>query len=293
MALEPQHDQPAPDSLAPEMAKPSPLDRVRRDAPLGLSPFPPIADYAFLSDCETTALVAPSGNVEWMCLPRMDSPSVFGAILDRDAGGFRLGPAEVNVPAARRYLPGHDGAGDELGNRGRRLDHRARRPADRARGTTRSERSATHRRAPTDYDAEHVLLRTIRCVNGEVQVVARLRARVRLRPRAPAVGVHRTTATTRRSPRPRASKSELRLTTDLQLGFEGPRATARHLHEGGRHRLLRAVVDRARAAAHATTMPTSGWCGPRTTGSTGSTAETSPITRGARTSSAPRSRSRA
>src|SRR5207248_638173 len=72
----------------------------------GRSPFPPIADYAFLSDCEVTALVAPSGNVEWMCLPRMDSPSVFGAILDRDGGSFRIGPAEMSVPAGRRYLPG-------------------------------------------------------------------------------------------------------------------------------------------------------------------------------------------
>ena len=73
---------------------------------IGASPFPPIADYAFLSDCETCALVAPSGNVEWMCLPRFDSPSVFGSILDRDAGMFRLGPDGVEVPAARRYLPG-------------------------------------------------------------------------------------------------------------------------------------------------------------------------------------------
>ena len=70
------------------------------------SPFPPIADYAFLSDCQVTALIAPSGNVEWMCLPRMDSPSLFGSILDRDAGGFRLGPADMMVPTARRYLPG-------------------------------------------------------------------------------------------------------------------------------------------------------------------------------------------
>src|ERR1700758_2067453 len=73
---------------------------------LGGSPFPPIADYGFLSDCEVSALVAPSGNVEWLCLPRMDGPSVFAAILDRDAGRFRIGPADVTVPAGRRYLPG-------------------------------------------------------------------------------------------------------------------------------------------------------------------------------------------
>jgi len=70
------------------------------------SPFPPIGEYGFLSDCETTALIAPTGNVEWLCLPRIDSPSVFGAMLDRSAGGFRLGPEGVTVPAARRYLPG-------------------------------------------------------------------------------------------------------------------------------------------------------------------------------------------
>src|SRR5438128_6350319 len=70
------------------------------------SPYPPIADYAFLSDCEVAALVAPSGNVEWLCAPQFDSPSVFSAVLDRDAGRFRLGPADVTVPASRRYLPG-------------------------------------------------------------------------------------------------------------------------------------------------------------------------------------------
>src|SRR3954467_3110714 len=77
-----------------------------KDVLLGHSPFPPIADLAFLSDCETTALIAPSGNVEWLCLPRIDSPSVFGSMLDRDAGGFRFGPSDSMVPAARRYLPG-------------------------------------------------------------------------------------------------------------------------------------------------------------------------------------------
>src|SRR4051812_9168644 len=69
------------------------------------SPFPPIAEYAFLSDCEVTCLVAPSGAVEWMCLPRPDSPSVFTTMLDRSAGAFRLGPHDEMVPAARRYMP--------------------------------------------------------------------------------------------------------------------------------------------------------------------------------------------
>src|SRR5580698_7392678 len=71
-----------------------------------VSPFPPIADYAFLSDCSTTALIAPDGAVEWMCLPRPDSPSVFATLLDRSAGFFRFGPVHSRVPAQRRYVPG-------------------------------------------------------------------------------------------------------------------------------------------------------------------------------------------
>jgi len=70
------------------------------------SPFPPIGDYAFLSDCEVSALVAPGESVEWLCLPRPDSPSVFGALLDRSGGTFVLAPASASVPSQRRYLPG-------------------------------------------------------------------------------------------------------------------------------------------------------------------------------------------
>src|ERR1700722_3457014 len=70
------------------------------------SPFPPIAEYAFLSDCHTGALVAPDGSIDWLCVPRFDAPSLFGALLDRQAGDFRFAPFDVNVPSARIYEPG-------------------------------------------------------------------------------------------------------------------------------------------------------------------------------------------
>src|SRR5215218_7622235 len=66
----------------------------------------PIGDYGFLSEGEVSALVSPNGAVEWMCVPRFDSPSVFGRMLGRHAGTFRIAPVDVTVPADVRYLPG-------------------------------------------------------------------------------------------------------------------------------------------------------------------------------------------
>ncbi|GIH26688.1 hypothetical protein Aph01nite_49980 [Acrocarpospora phusangensis] len=196
----------------------------------GSSPFPPIADYGFLSDCEVTALVASSGNIEWLCLPRLDSPSVFGAILDRSAGRFRLGPADTMVPAARRYLPGtmvlETSWGTPTGwiivrdllligpwHHERELSH-------------------THRRAPTDYDADHVLLRTVRCVSGEVQVTLDCEpvldyGRSPVRWDYTDRGYHQGLATAD------DADIRLRLTTDMRLGFEGGRAMARTLLKEG------------------------------------------------------------
>jgi alpha,alpha-trehalase len=68
--------------------------------------FPPIGSYGFLSDCHTAALVSFSGNVEWLCCPRFDSPSTFAALLDRKAGHMWLRPKGMIVPISRRYSPG-------------------------------------------------------------------------------------------------------------------------------------------------------------------------------------------
>jgi GH15 family glucan-1,4-alpha-glucosidase len=203
------------------------------DSPRGKSPFPPIAEYAFLSDCESTALVAPNGAVEWMCLPRMDSPSVFGSILDRDAGMFRLGPADVEVPAARRYLPGTMVLETSWGTRGGWVivrDVLLIGPWHHER-----DRSHTHRRSPTDYDADHVLLRMLRCVNGEVQITLDCEpvfdyGRVRGEWEYTGPGYHEGVC------RAEGAEVELKLTSDMNIGFEGPRATARTLIKEGETR---------------------------------------------------------
>ncbi|MET9063904.1 glycoside hydrolase family 15 protein [Streptosporangium sandarakinum] len=197
------------------------------------SPFPHIADYAFLSDCESTALVAPSGNVEWLCLPRMDSPSVFAAVLDRDAGGFRIGPTDLRVPSARRYLPGTMVLETSWGSPTGWIvvrDALLMGPWHHE-----DELSHTHRRAPTDYDAAHVLLRTVRCVSGEMQVTldcepvfdyGRRPARWDYTGQNYHQGVARADGT----------DLELTLTTDMRLGFEKARAKARTLLREGETR---------------------------------------------------------
>ena len=207
-----------------------PSDPAGGPSSVGGSAFPPIAEYGFLSDCETVALVAPSGNIDWLCLPRVDSPSVFGALLDRDAGAFRIGPTGVTVPAARRYLPGTMVLETSWGTGSGWLIVRD--VLLIGKWHHEDDRSGTHRRAPTDYDADHVLLRMVRCVNGEVEL------QMDCEPvfdygQKPATWEYTGPSYSDGVATAGDCNVQLQLKTDLRLGFEGARATARHRMKEG------------------------------------------------------------
>ncbi len=191
--------------------------------------FPDIGAYAFLSDCETNALIAPSGQVEWLCVPRPDSASVFGALLDRSAGLFGFGPAGLEVPSQRRYVPGtlvlettwHTPTGwlvvtDAL-------------VIGPWRGGSRSDR---YQRVPSDRVAQGVLVRTATCIDGRAEVVLNC---------LPLFDYGSTPGTwsyqggdyahgVAQAP---GGGPELHLTSDLRLALTGPRGYAHSvLHEG-------------------------------------------------------------
>jgi GH15 family glucan-1,4-alpha-glucosidase len=202
-------------------------DRIART-----SPFPAIADYAFLSDCHTAALVAPDGTVEWLCPPRFDSPSVFAAILDRGAGGFRLGPSGMGVPAGRRYEPGTN----VLETTWQTATGWAVVRDALIIGPWRERQAGSytaHTRPPADHDAYHVLVRTIECIHGSVQVELLCEPLFDYG-RSPGVW-------SAVSGEPQALDCvgpgiTLRLHSDLALGVEGSSARARHRLSNGDRR---------------------------------------------------------
>ncbi len=191
------------------------------------SPFPPIASYAFLSNCHTGALVAPDGAIDWLCVPRFDSPSVFGSLLDREAGFFRFAPFGINHPTAVVYVPGTNVLETTWRTpRGWVVVRDALTMAPRGHEDT----VTPHTRPPADDDAEHMLVRTVECLEGDVEVelvcepafdYGRIPAQWALvqgnRHSADATGADQT----------------IRLATDMELGIEENRARARHVLKPG------------------------------------------------------------
>jgi alpha,alpha-trehalase len=191
------------------------------------SPFPPIAQYAFISDCHTGALIAPDGGIGWLCVPRFDAPSVFGSLLDRQAGYFRLAPFGMNVPSSRRYEPGtnilettwHTPSGWVVVRDALTM------------GPRRGEDTITpHTRPPTDDDGEHLLVRTVRCIDGSVELELVCE---------PVFDYGRTPATwalvgdDRHVADASGAEQTIRLSTDMALGIEGNTVRARHTLSDG------------------------------------------------------------
>ena len=232
-------------------------ERAPRRSAAAPSPFTPIAQYGFLSNCHTGALVAPDGTVDWLCVPRFDSPSVFGALLDRGAGGFRFGPFGINVPSDRIYEPGTNTivtswktptgwvvVRDAL-----------------TMGPRRGEDTVTpHTRPPFDQDADHALVRTASCIDGTVEIdlvcepafdYGRIPAEWTL-----SADRHRAEAT--------GGEQALQLRTDMLLGIEAGRARARRVLRAGEtvycalawseDALVPTTVAEASAQLEATTM---------------------------------------
>jgi len=67
--------------------------------------YKPISDYGIIGDMRTAALVGVDGSIDWCCLPRFDSPSVFAAILDDEKGGrFHIKP-QASFESSQAYIP--------------------------------------------------------------------------------------------------------------------------------------------------------------------------------------------
>ena len=186
------------------------------------SPFPPIASYAFLSNCHTGALVAPDGAVDWLCIPSFDSPSVFGSLLDRGAGAFRIGPFGINHPTAQAYEPGTNVLVTTWKTPTGWIvvrDALTIGPWDH------EDEITPHTRPPADDDADHMLVRMVECLDGTVEVELVCEpvfdyARVPAEWTLVDGGRHTADAT--------GSGVTFRLQSDMALGIEGDRVRARH-----------------------------------------------------------------
>src|SRR4051812_18911576 len=218
---------PAVDGARSTATTPEPTPESIPQSAAAPSPFPPIADYAFLSNCHTGALVAPDGSVGWLCVPRFDSPSVFGSLLDRGAGYFRFGPFGIDHPTARVYEPGTNVLLTTWKTPSGWVEVR---DALTMSPRERDDEVTPHTRPPADDDADHLLVRTVRCLEGTVEIDLVCE---------PVFDYGRTPAEwtlvdgSRQVADASGAGQTIRLQTDLALGVEGDRVRARHVLSAG------------------------------------------------------------
>jgi alpha,alpha-trehalase len=174
--------------------------------------FPPIGSYGFLSDCHTSALVSYDGSVEWLCLPRFDSPSAFAALLDRGAGHFKLKPRGVVVPISRRYEPGTLVIETTwVTDSGWAVVHDALTIGDWV------EQAGPGSRPRTEHESDHSLLRTVTCIDGEVEIEMECLPRFAYGAEAASWSGGELGEATARC----ESGTELQLTSDMELSLDG------------------------------------------------------------------------
>ena len=90
---------------------------ARTPEPADASSYLPIAEHGLIGDLHTVALVGAEGTIDWYCCPRFDAPSLFGAILDQERGGYwRIAATETNWTTKQLYFP-------ETGNRTQRCSN--------------------------------------------------------------------------------------------------------------------------------------------------------------------------
>jgi GH15 family glucan-1,4-alpha-glucosidase len=211
------------------------------------SPFPPIADYGFLSDCHTGALVASDGSIEWMCVPYFDSPSVFGALLDRGAGSWRVGPYGVYVPAGRRYIPGTN-----------IIETTWMTPQGWVRVVEAltigpwhdNKEGSSHTRPPTDYDADHLLVRLIECIQGQVQVEVVCEPMLDYGATAASWSFVQSGESGVCMMDAANEANAFRLFSDIRMGIEGNRAHGRHTMREGEKRFCAISWTEDRGGPH-------------------------------------------
>ena len=138
---------------------------LQAEAPAPAMDFQPIADYGLLADCNSAALLSRDGSIDWLCMPRYDSPSVFARILDPDAGHWSIRPAG-DYEMTRRYLPATLVVETTFTT---------------ASGTVRLVDAMTfsegQRHHDLGYDAPHELLRLVEGVEGTVELELELAPR--------------------------------------------------------------------------------------------------------------------